>query len=204
MELCAGSLDGGTPVHILSYNVNLTNGVDFTGRYAAPGYLLFVRGGILTAQQFDEKRLVLAGEPVPIAEPAGPFSVSTQQTLVYRVAQAISGAQQIVWMDRDGKPGPSVSMPGNFESLSLSRDGHRLVFDQKRDGNWDIWVTDLDRGVPTRLTSDPAVDAPARFSPDGKQIVFSSRRLGGARRMFIRSSVGTGTDQPLPSGNPFR
>jgi serine/threonine protein kinase len=206
MDLYAGSLDGGTPVHVMSYgSVNLTNGLDFIPQYAAPGYLLFGRGGILVAQPFDEKRLKLSGEPVAIAEHIGPFSVSAQQTLVYRSINSqgtAAGSQQVVWMNRKGNRGPSVTMPGFFQSLRLSPNGHRLALDQRdKENNTDIWVIDLDRGVSDRLTFDPAADAYPRFSPDGKQIVFTSNRPG-LREMFTRPSVSIGVDQLLPSDTP--
>jgi hypothetical protein len=176
--------------------------IDSPGRYAAPGYLLFVKARILMAQQFDEKRLALAGEPLPLAEPAGPFSVSAQQTIVYRPIQgSVSGIQQVVWIDRAGKRGPPVWMPGTFQSLRLSPDGHRLALDHSDGGNQDIWVIDLDRGIPNKLTFDPAGDGIPRWSPDGKQLVFTSTRLG-APKMFIQTSLNLGTEQPLLAEAP--
>jgi Tol biopolymer transport system component len=197
-ELYARSLDGGSPVHIMSFDT-IAGGIDiYSGRYAAPGYLLFLSGGTLMAQRFDEKRLALAGEPVPLAEPVGPFSAA-QQVLVYQPAQET--AQQVVWFDRGGTLVSPVGMPGTFLSLRLSPKGHRLALDQSVGGNSDVWVIDLDRGIPDRLTDDPAPDGTARWSPDEKQIVFTSMRLG-APRMFIRPSVRNGNDQPLPSETP--
>jgi Tol biopolymer transport system component len=159
------------------------------------------------AQRFDEKRLALDGEPVPLAKSAGPFSVS-QQRLVYRPISAQgtapSGTQQIVWIDRTGKPDPSTVMPvmpGILGSLRLSPDGNRLAVDQTDGGNTDVAVIDLDRRIPNRLTFDLAVDRFARWSPDGKRIVFGSAR-SGLYRMFIRPSVSLGTDQPLDSETP--
>ena len=157
------------------------------------------------AQRFDEKRLTLAGEPLPLAEPAGLFSVSAQQTLVYEPmgTQAVTGPQQVVWMDRNGKPGPAVSMPGTFAMLRLSRNGDRLALARTNEGNTDIWVIDLNRGTANRLTSDPTIDSNPVWSPNGEQILFSSSR-SGAQRMFIRSSLPTiGTDQALPSETPL-
>jgi eukaryotic-like serine/threonine-protein kinase len=201
VELYAGSLDGGAPVHIMSCGT-LTPGLESVGRFASPGYLLFVRDGILMAQRFDEKHLALAGEPVPVAEPAGPFSASAQQTLVYvSRGTGSSGTEQVVWIDRNGKRGSSVGTPGSIASLRLSPDGHRLALDQSNGGNRDVWVIDLDRGIPNRLTFDPAFDVEPRWSPDGNQILFTSFRLGNPR-MFLRPSISIGTDQPLPSETP--
>ena len=42
----------------------------------------------------------------------------------------------------------------------------------------DIWVANLDGSNPRRLTAHVASDRYPRFSPDGKQIAFSSNRMG--------------------------
>ena len=198
-ELYVGSLDGETPVHLLNYAGN-----DSSARYAAPGYLLFTSEGTLMAQRFDENRLTLGPvEPVAIAERAGGllFSVSAQQTLVYYSIETLPDTQRVVWIDRNGKLGPLVEMPGIFQSLRLSPDGLRLALDQTIEGNRDVWVIDVDRGIRNRLTFDPAADGKPKWSPDGAQIVFSSSRLGSPR-MFIRSSSNIGTEQPLSSDTP--
>jgi len=91
-------------------------------------------------------------------------------------------------------------MPG-ISSLRLSADGHQLAIDQTTGNNPGVWVLDLDRGTPDRLTSNSETDRYARFSPDGKQIVFSSIR-SGLPRIFIRPSVSNGTDQPLDLETP--
>lgn len=207
-ELYAGSVDGGTPVHIMSSGA-VNSVIGSPPRYAEPGYLLFIRNGTLIAQRFDAERLTLIGAPVAIAEHAGPFSVSRQQTLVY---QTVSAQVTVpIWIDRIGNRGPYVwqqelfpmQLQGIFHSLRLSPDGLRLAVDQTMDGNRGIWVIDLDRKMSKRLTF--AFDASTNFnpiwSPDGRQIVFSSSRVGPFR-MFIRSSVSGGTDQPLPSETP--
>ena len=72
---------------------------------SGPGRLLFLREGTLIAQPFDERRLALAGEPVPVAERVGAFrdsaffSVSANDVLVYRSADTDS---QLTWFDRQG------------------------------------------------------------------------------------------------------
>jgi Tol biopolymer transport system component len=81
---------------------------------------------------------------------------------------------------------------------AISPDG-RLVAVNRMDpqtGNWDIWVVDVERNVPTRLTSDPAVDADPIWSPDGKQIVYSSDR-GGRLGLYRQPVDGAGTAELL-------
>ena len=44
----------------------------------------------------------------------------------------------------------------------------------------DLWIADRTGGLARRLTSTPAVESDPHFSPDGKQIAFSSNRSGTA------------------------
>lgn len=63
------------------------------------------------------------------------------------------------------------------------------------DSNWDLWLIDTARGVRTRLTSDPALDVYAVWSPDGSRIAFTSARKGGG--IFTKSLTGTGQEDAL-------
>jgi Tol biopolymer transport system component len=73
---------------------------------------------------------------------------------------------------------------------AISPDGGLVAVNRMdpQTGNWDIWIVDVERNVPTRLTSDPAVDADPIWSPDGTAIVFSSDR--GGRLGLYRQSIG--------------
>ena len=42
----------------------------------------------------------------------------------------------------------------------------------------DLWIADRAGGAARRLTSTPAVESDPHFSPDGKQIAFTSDRSG--------------------------
>ena len=60
--------------------------------------------------------------------------------------------------------------PAEYNSFRLSPDEKRIVFSRTEDVSPDIWVLDMTRGVPTRITFDPAVDNIPIWSPDGLQI----------------------------------
>ncbi|MGH9390393.1 MAG: TolB family protein, partial [Vicinamibacteria bacterium] len=51
----------------------------------------------------------------------------------------------------------------------------------------DVWLSDLTRGVTTRLTSDPMNDAGAIWSPDGTRILFRSNR-SGYNDLFVKGA----------------
>lgn len=72
------------------------------------------------------------------------------------------------------------AQPGLIQYPALSPDGSTIVF------NWlgDLWAVSSRGGVATRLTSSPADDRHANFSPDGSMIAFESDRDGG-RSIYV-------------------
>jgi serine/threonine protein kinase/Tol biopolymer transport system component len=170
----------------------------------ANGHLLFVRQGTLMAQAFDERRLTLTGDAVPIAEQVQPdgttgysaFSVSENGVLTYRTGSAIA-TTQLTWMDRGGKPLDAIGPSGRYRNPALSPDGTRLaveVIDQTGHSE-DVWLVELARGVMSRFTFDPANDVYPVWSPDGTRIMFASDRAGGVFNMYQKQSNGAGDDE---------
>jgi dipeptidyl aminopeptidase/acylaminoacyl peptidase len=170
------------------------------------GHLLFQRGAALVAQPFDEQTLTLSGEPRAITSEAAPgnvlavamFDVSRTGMLVYATTNGgVTG--QPVWFDRRGNVLGAVPKPDGSELLNfnLSPDGTRVVGTRMdpSTGNWDIWMIDLGSGIPSRLTTQPGVDADAVWSPDGSQVAYVSSR-GDASGIY-RLSVNGGSEQML-------
>lgn len=75
-------------------------------------------------------------------------------------------------------------------SVDVSPDGQTIVFDLLGD----LYTLPIGGGTATRLTSGPAYDFQPRFSPDGRQIVFTSDR-GGTDNVWVMNADGT---QPRP------
>jgi hypothetical protein len=152
--------------------------------YAA-GYLLFRRDAALMAQPFDARTLRLSGSPVAIAEDVGfnaqtyqaQFSVSANAVLAY---ERSTPGSQLVWFDRQGKRLGTMGPPADYNTLCLTGDDKRLMFDQAEpaSGNIDIWSMDVGNDRPSRLTFNSAVDFYPVCSLTGQDTVFASLRDG--------------------------
>lgn len=194
----AGSLSGGAPKLLIRGDSNAV--------YAPPGDLLFVRQGTLMAQRFDAGRLRLIGEAMPLAEHAatnasvwrGIFTVSANGILAYKAGDSTGISSKLVWFDRNGKQLMETGTPGEYDSPSLSPDDRRLAVALTAPGaaSPDIWIFDLARGIRTRLTFSPAIDAAPSWSPDGKTIAFQSNR-SGQFHLYQKASDGTSKTTPL-------
>jgi Tol biopolymer transport system component/predicted Ser/Thr protein kinase len=170
----------------------------------AVGYLLFVRGTWLFAQPFDNRRMELMGEAVPVAEGFGPerrvnfsgqFSVSENGVLAYRAGSRFPNTQ-LRWFDRTGKMLGAVEDPGRFDSLALSPDGKTAAVAHGSGGALDIWLHEFTHDTRQRLTSDPAAHWMAVWSPDGSQLAFASN-VSGVYDIFQEASSGAGTQKLL-------
>src|SRR5262245_33047964 len=158
------------------------------------GYLLYVRDKTLMAQALDPERGQLKGEAHPVAERIasdnGFFDVSENGVLIYQAVDS-PRKKRITWFDRAGKElsaGESWSDESlTYPSFRLSPDGKRLAF-KAGIPTTDIWVDELARGVPMRLTNDPGIDyASPTWSPDGSRIVFS-----GDKGIYQKNTNGAG------------
>jgi hypothetical protein len=138
------------------------------------GYLFLTREQTILAQSFDEKRLELTGEPIAIAEEVGFFSAS-EGILLY---SSSAPGKQLLWVDRTGKElGIIGEAKGLTVTFDLTRDGSRLVVSRSLSTEWqNLWVMDLIRNTPARLTLESANHVDPRWSSDGIHVVFGSSR----------------------------
>ncbi len=178
----------------------------------ANGYLLYVFHGTLVALRFDPDRLAVSGDPVPLADRVSEngtralFSVSTGGALAYQAGTS-GVASELVWVDRTGKELGKIGGPDTYFDLALSPDGSRIAYslNDTRTDTHDVWVRDLARDTPSRLTFDPGDDARPVWTQDGARILFSSNRTG-RNVCMAKASNGTGDDQQVyqdETGNVF-
>jgi Tol biopolymer transport system component len=201
MGVYLGSLDHGEEKFLLRANSNMA--------FAPPGAILFLRERNLFAQRFDPDRFEVSGDPLTIAEQIqyfpqtfmGLFSASQTGTVLYQ-NQGGTTLGRLVWFDRAGKSLGSLGAPADQANPRLSPDGRRVAVSitDSRSGNVDVWSYDTSGGIPTRLTTDPAIDGTPVWSPDGSLIAYATMRRGGAE-VFEMSSRGGG-ERPLTPAPP--
>jgi dipeptidyl aminopeptidase/acylaminoacyl peptidase len=176
--------------------------MDSNAVYVPAGYLLFQREGTLLAQSFDINRFQLVGEPTVVAAQVthnqtngrGSFSVSDSGVLAYRLANDA----QLVWFDRHGKPLGSMGPLAQYADPALSPDETRVAVTRvdSRNGTSDIWLFDTVRGLGSQFTFEPSSEQMPVWSPDGREIVFSSNSRG-MFDLYRKPVVGTVREEPL-------
>ena len=73
-----------------------------------------------------------------------------------------------------------------------------MAFSGQYDGNVDVYTVSVEGGAPTRLTWHPAVDSVQDWHPDGRRVLFSSRRASNAPvRKLFHASIDGGTPEAL-------
>ena len=176
-------------------------GTDTPAVYGA-GHLWFVNGDSLFAQQFDPTTQELTGSVVRVAD-----DVSVDATVAAISASAVgpiayrTGARwlrrQLSWFDRTGRP---LGIVGDDDlrvtNPSLSPDGRQLLVQQTVRQNVDVWLLDIDRGILTRQTVDPAVESMPVWAPDGGRFVFNAPGEN-RRELAIKHIDGSKPDEVL-------
>jgi eukaryotic-like serine/threonine-protein kinase len=182
-------------------------------RYVNTGHLLYMKLGTLMAVPFDIASLQITGPPVALIEGvmhainapngndetgAGQFAVSAAGTMAYILGGVGKFLESsFVWVDRKGVAEPLAAAPVRpYLFPRLSPRGDKIVVGI-RSGvgrGTDLWVYDVARGAPTRLTFDGAGNPV--WSPDGKRI--ATFMNVGPKTSGLYTVAADGTGSPVP------
>ena len=164
----------------------------------------------LMAEAFDPAKGRVKGEPQLIVRGieylSGPdvssFAVSDRLLIYDANPTGAVAVSTIAWLDRSGKRLSAVTAERDSFDLRLSPDGQRMAY-SKGGPNSDIWIQELKRDVPMRLTFDPSVDKGApTWSPDGSEVLFDIAPGGKTPPgIYRKSSSGTGGEELLAQPN---
>jgi hypothetical protein len=140
-------------------------------------YLLYQRDDALVAHEFDETTGEVRGVPRVLIDGIGKVAtgglmptlgVSPRGILAYQTG-ADTADLNATWYSRSGEPLGSPVVTGR--NPSLSSDGRWVATESSNRGLLEVWVTDLTRGVTSRLTHNNA-RSPV-WSPDSSQVAFA-------------------------------
>jgi Tol biopolymer transport system component len=186
----AGSLD--TKAHHLVVKTSVGPA------YESGETIVYARDGAIVTQPFDERKLVVSGEPVAMPDQVAVnvtnntalFSVSSAGNLVYYPAPS-EGPFALSWYDRDGRRGDTLDT-GPIRDIALSPDGTRVAVGiYNPDGlNRDLWSYDVSRHTKTRLTSSLEDEDSPLWQPDGQFVLFASGFTGNQFHIYRTRSDG--------------
>jgi eukaryotic-like serine/threonine-protein kinase len=188
-----GSLDSGQSTRVLDVPSN--------AQYSE-GYLLFLRGSTLMAQPFDTAALKTTGDALQVAEGlqmnpttgTGAFSVSRDGVLVYQTGS--SAGTQLTMFSRAGDPLKPLGTPGDYRDVELSPDGRSASVTIVTASQPDVWVVDIERNLPRRVTFGEGGAEAAVWSPDGRHLVYAANRAG-TKALYRKAATGGGTEELL-------
>ena len=115
-------------------------------------------------------------------------SFSDNGTLAYR--PEYSSLDELVVYDRDGRRSGILGQPRDYGGVKLSPDNKQLIVTVVSNRMINLWLLELGNSVLSLLTSSWGEDAV--WSPDGKHIVFASRR--GGHTDLYRKTIGGGEE----------
>jgi serine/threonine-protein kinase len=199
-------LDTGKP------RVLVQGGTD--ARYVNTGHIVYMKLGTLMAVPFDLSSLQITGSPVALIEGvmhgvnapngtdetgAGQFAISPAGTMAYVLGGVGKFLESsFVWVDRKGVAEPLPAAPVRpylFPRLSPGGDKIAVGIRTGVGRATDLWVLDVARGAPTRLTFDGAGNAV--WSPDGKRLALFMNIGEKTSGLYTIAADGSGSPEPL-------
>ena len=196
------------------HRVLIQGGTD--ARYVDTGHILYMKLGTLMAVPFDLASLQITGSPVALIEGvmhginapngndetgAGEFALSPAGTMAYLLGGVGKFLESsFVWVDRKGVAEPLTTAPVRpYLFPRLSPNGDKIVVGIRTGvgRGTDLWVYDVARGAPTRITFDGAGNPV--WSPDGKRVATFMNVGPTTSGLYTVAADGSGSPEAVKS-----
>lgn len=118
-----------------------------------------------------------------------------------------SGGPQIYVLDLDSRHIRRLTYQGDYNTdPQWSPRGDRIAYAGRTDGAYQVFTISPDGGDPVQLTFEGSNENPS-WSPDGRQLLFTSTRSGHEKVLYMMFANGQGRRHVLPGakdvGTPF-
>ncbi len=164
-------------------SVLFTGGV--FGFYVSTGHLLYAAGEAIRAVPFDLQRLAVIGPALPVVDSvamnptdgAAAFDVSENGTLAYLPVSSYVTETDVVLVNRRGDGSRALPGADRYNHPRLSPEGGRIAVDiRSANSLGDVWMFQVGRSGGTRVTAEGGRDFGAEWTPDGRELIYSSER----------------------------
>ena len=164
-------------------SVLFTGGV--FGFYVPTGHLLYAVGETIRAVPFDLRRLAVTGPALPVVDSvamnptdgAAAFDVSENGTLAYLPVSSYVTETEVVLVNRRGDASRALPGADRYNHPRLSPEGGRIAVDiRSANSLGDVWMFQVGRSGGTRVTAEGGRDFGAEWTPDGRELIYSSER----------------------------
>jgi len=147
-------------------------------KFVSPDYLFFLKNNALMLQKFDPSDYKIQNDPQLFLSNVYDFSISDNVLVVSQ--NAVKYKSELIFYNRQGKQLEVKDNLGFFIEMSVSPDENNIAYhrifspDDNQIFNQDIWILNKQRDIASRLTFEAAADVAPVWSPDGKNIAYSS------------------------------
>jgi len=215
--LLTGAADFGIVVQSLESGEHHVIASGAAARYFPSGYLAYVQAGTLFVAPFDLARLEVTGTPTVAVQGIRTTSGGSPQiayseagSIAYLPTSGSPGPDTLVWVDRSGVEQPTGVSGPRLRAPRLAPDLRQVAIavspaDALEGSRSDVWVYDLVRNAPTKVTFDGG-SLYSVWSPDSARLAYNSRRNGreeivlqtfGAAEPYARLAGVSGTNFPF-------